>query len=107
MIKLLNRGEEALDFCVPCLRLGDIPRLFALSNRQRPIKQVSEVRQNLARSAHAFAGAELGEVRRSISERLASPVGDRGQRMTQKIPLGIGTRNITHAVSPFRGHYAD
>src|SRR6516225_8927912 len=49
IVELLERGEKAIDLGVPRQRRGLVPSLFALRDRERPVKEIAQMRENLRR----------------------------------------------------------
>src|SRR5262249_2415234 len=91
-IKGLQRPEETINLLRPGKRLGVLPRLLPFSNGERPIKQVAHGGQNVRRRAAFFAGTECGKAFRCAAQGLARAIGQRGQRMPQKLAAGLGSR---------------
>src|SRR6185503_19024340 len=57
--------------------------------RARPVEQVADVGEDLARRARLRRGAELGEPLRRVADRLAAAVGDGGQAMAKEDALHL------------------
>src|ERR1019366_10578684 len=82
--------EEALHFLVPRQRRGVVPLFLPSCHGERPVEQVADVRQDLARRAARFRGVVTGEFGRSAAHGFAAAIGQRGEGVAKKIALRIG-----------------
>ncbi len=92
VVKLLERSEKSLNLLLPRQWFRILPLLPAHGNRQCPVKQIPQMRQNLPRRAHSLAGLKLGEALRRVPHGFRAAIGQRGQGVPQQFPLGIGGR---------------
>jgi hypothetical protein len=92
IVELLQRGEEAIDLCVPRQWRGVVPSLFALRDRERPVKKIAHMRENLRRRARLVADMEGGKVIRRAAQSLSAAVSNGRKRVAQKLASRIGRR---------------
>src|SRR4051794_41162381 len=90
-----ERVEESCDICGPRLRSRFAPGVLAARERDRPVEQIADVRENLAGAAAALrilpavARAERRELRRNVAEDLTGPIRQRCDGVPQK-PASVG-----------------
>src|SRR5580765_4866272 len=96
VVEAFERVEETRGLGVPRERRRIVPRLRAPRDRQRPVEQIADVRENRRRRSRRVADAEFREARRRAAYRLATAIGDGGNGVTQKSSLLIhGNRLLT------------
>jgi hypothetical protein len=76
-----------------------VPGLLALSDGERPVKQITEVREDLGGRTRLVSDVEAGEVVRGAAQGFATAVRDGGDGVAKQLPRGIGRWG--HAVIPF------
>ena len=84
VVEPLQRVVEAGNLCVPLERRRVVPRLLALRDRQRPVEQIADVREDLRRRLWRVADGEGCEARRRVAHGFTAAIGDRGQRVTKE-----------------------
>src|SRR5476649_1279461 len=68
----------------PTLRLGVVPRLLAVTQRERPVEKVAEVREDLTRSLRRVANLERRKTLRRAAHRLAAAIRERRDGVTKQ-----------------------
>ena len=91
IVELLQRGEKAVDFCVPRQRRGVPPRFFALCDRQRPVQNIAHMRENLRGRARLVADVEGAKVIRRAAQRFSAAVSNGRKRVAQKLARRIAS----------------
>lgn len=92
VVEGLECGKEPLLLAGPGERLGIAPRLFAVDDGKRPIEQIADVGQDLARSAGAVGGAKIGNVVREVAYGFAAAVGEGRDGVADQLAFGVGCR---------------
>src|SRR5436853_171355 len=92
IVELLQRCEKAIDLHIPRQRRGVVPSLFALRDRERPVKKIAHMRENLRRRARLVADMEGAKVIRRAAQRFSAAVSNGRKRVAQKLASRIGRR---------------
>src|SRR5207245_9357404 len=90
LIELFNRGKEALYFRVPGKRCRVVPGLIASRDRERPVKEIPHVREDLRGSARLVPDMEAGEMLGSAAQCFATAVRNGGKGVAQELTSRIG-----------------
>ena len=88
IIESLYGGEETPGAFVPSEWGGIVPVLFAVGLAERPVEQISQVREDLAADARGVAGAKFREAWRSALQYLAAAIGERRDAVAQEVTAG-------------------
>ena len=72
------------DVLIPRLRRGVLPALLALREREAPVQQVADVRENLACRARRGSGLKLRELCRRVADSFAATIGDGCERVSKE-----------------------
>ena len=88
IIERFYRCEETLGAFVPCKRGGIVPVLFAVGLAERPIEQISQMREDLAAGACGISGAIFRETWWSALQYFAGAIGERCDSVAQKVTAG-------------------
>src|SRR5207249_9012172 len=108
-VERLQSGEKARDVGLPVLRRAVVPGFLALRYRRRPVEQVADVRENLARRARTLLRAEVREPCGRAAHRLPSTIGKRGERVAQQFPIwhrACGSQFLRGSRAKSGGDYA-
>src|SRR6266705_3755426 len=92
IVELWQRCEKAIDLRIPRQRREVVPSLFALRDRERPVKKIAHMRENLRRRARLVADMEGAKVIRRAAQRFSAAVSNGRKRVAQKLASRIGRR---------------
>ena len=81
IVKFLDGGEETLDFGVPWQRRRVVPGLLALRDRERPVKEIADVREDLRGSARFVADMVSGEAIGRAAQGFSAAIGYGSERV--------------------------
>lgn len=84
LVQRRKRGEKSLDVIWPRLRFRAAPLFLTARERQSPIHQVAQVRQDFSRRPRALGRAKAAEIRRRVAHRLGRAIRERRERMAQR-----------------------
>src|SRR5690349_9861570 len=93
-----QRGVKAGAILVPCAGGRIVPSFCPGGLRIKPVEEVADVGENLARRAGRRSGAEAGKRRGCVARRLLSAVGECGEGMAEHCADGID-----HRLCPWMG----
>src|ERR1700690_124105 len=88
IVEAFQGVEEALHFVRPGQRLRIMPGGLPLGHRESPIKEVADMCQDLDGCARILSGLKIDKSLRGVSQSLAAPVGDCGERMAKEFSSG-------------------
>jgi hypothetical protein len=84
IIERSQGSEEARYLLLPRELSRVVPFVFTVRQAKRPIEKIADVRQDLARCARGWSGAELGEISGSSANRLSTAIGQSRNRVTEQ-----------------------
>jgi hypothetical protein len=99
IVEPFQGGEEAFDFGVPGEWCGVVPGLLPLGDGKRPVKEITQVREDLRGGARFVADGETGEMLGSATQGFGAAIGDGGYGVAEELAGGVG--RCGHAVIPF------
>src|SRR5208283_651623 len=86
--------EETLSAFIPSERRGIVPVLFAVGLAERPVEQISQMREDLSASARGITGAVFRKTWWSALQHFASAIGERGEGVAQEVTAGARSRAV-------------
>ncbi len=92
VVKLFQGGEKSFHSLLPWQRRRVLPFLLAHGDRQGPVEQIADVRENLSRRSQSFTAMKVSEAGGRVANRFSATISERGQRVAQQFSFGISNR---------------
>jgi hypothetical protein len=98
VVELFHGCEKAIDFLAPWQGRRIMPRLFSLRDRERPIEEIAQVREDLRGRARFVADMKARKMVGSAAQRFAGAVGNGSNGVAEKLAGRIG--RLVHIKTP-------
>src|SRR5450755_1629186 len=98
-VECLESREESRDVRFPGRRRRFLPLVLAAGERESPVEEIADVRENLTRSPRRRRGADV-KLRKTVgcsARRLAAAVGQSRDRVPEKLPNRVRCRHASSA----------